>query len=140
MSEVSAPRFGGLSLAALTLGVIGLIIAVGCWIAWAVMIVPADMPVRYYSSGSPLLSLAIGALWAAMVPTSALAVIYGVLSQRRNRTNASGRDGLARTGTVTGLIALLIALAGSGTFAWSVSQTNMPPPVLVPMPAATPTN
>ena len=130
-AERFAARSSGLSLAALTLGVIGLLIAVGCWVAWLAMFGPFDLPTRYYG-GIGLLTLTIGALWAAMVPVSTLAVIYGGISRRRNKT-AADRDGLARAGTITGAIALLVALAGAGVFTFSINQATTAPNI-IPMP------
>lgn len=132
--ERFAPRPSGLSLAALTLGVVGLLIAVGCWIAWLAMVGLFDLPTGFYG-GIGLLTLAIGALWAAMVPVSTLAVIYGGISRRRNKAETSDRDNLARAGVVTGALALLVALAGAIVFALSINQASVPgPPRVVPMP------
>lgn len=129
-----APRSSGLSLAALTLGVIGLLIAVGCWVAWLAMVGLFDLPTRYYG-GIGLVTLAVGGLWAAMVPVSTLAVLYGSISRRRNTAESFGKDNLARAGAVTGAIALLVALAGAAVFALSINQASMQAPNLIPMPA-----
>lgn len=126
----------GVSLAAVTLGVVSLVLAVSTWAAW--LFVRPEIQARmvsYYWPISVVFVLVLGALWFLALHGGVLAIVFGLV------TGAHRADGgqQARTGALLGLLTLAVALAGTVVFITNMLLTNdLAPPPNLPIPTLTP--
>lgn len=128
--------YTGLSLASITLGVIGIVLSASTWAAWIFVVhltrrgamiqpVPAQPT---YSFADLVVAYVVGALWFVTLPMAVLAALFGWLDLLRAPAGMSGH--LARVGAGIGVLTLLLSLAGAALFSYKLSSP--PPPVFTP--------
>lgn len=106
-----------LAIASLSLGTVGLVLAVSTWAAW-LLVLPQILELPAYRGIVVLFYFVLGALWFAVLPVAALALIFSYVTR-----HAPG--GVSPLGRVTGMLALAAALAGAIVF---VAFPAEPPP------------
>ncbi|WP_232376201.1 hypothetical protein [Amycolatopsis aidingensis] len=111
----------GLAIASLSIGAVGLVLALSTWGAWLFVLpwMPGTMP---HSLVTIVFALVLGALWFAVLPAGTLAVIFGMVAGAR----PGGGESLARGGTYLGLLAVAVALAGAVVFMMNASGWGWP--------------
>lgn len=117
---VDRPR-PGLALAALITGAVALVLSVSTWAAW-LLVLPGFRDAQPYRWIAVVFVLVLGALWFAVLPLSVVAITCGALAANRSATGGLGRLGIA-----VGVLALLVALAGTVVF---VIDATSPPGVV----------
>lgn len=119
---VGRPR-RGLAVAAVSVAVVSLVLAVSTWAAW-LLVRPRVLAQPGNAFLGQALLFVLGALWFVALLAGALAIVFGITGGARRP------DGdLARAGALTGVLTCLVGLAGAVTFALSPTWT----PPLVPL-------
>jgi hypothetical protein len=114
------PGRGVLGLAALATGLVGVLVALSAWVLW-LAVVPQER-----GSLDPelvdLIRLALGALWFAVLPAGALAMMFGIVARDHPE-----RGPLARAGAYLGVLTVLVALSGVVLFLFAPTVVGFPP-------------
>src|SRR5699024_2721580 len=106
----------GLGLAALSVGVLGLVLALLTWAAW-LFVLPTMQEATIYSWTTLVFALVLGALWFVVILAAVLAMIFGFTAGARTAVNG----GQARVGVLSGAFALAAAITGAIIFVFSLS-------------------
>lgn len=119
------PPRPGVSLAALSLGVLSLVLAVSTWAAWVFLRPEVQThPMNRHWPVGVVFVLVLGLLWFLALHGGVLAIVFGLVT--RTRGVVSGHQ--ARNGALLGLLTVAVALAGALALILSPGHTGLSDP------------
>ena len=130
--ETGQPRRQGLAIASVSVGAVGMVIAVGTWATWLAVRPSVTLITSEVSFVGAIFAMALGLFWFAALAVGVLGMVFGLVAGARG----PGGGDLARVGTMFSMITAALAVAGAVVFVFAMARGIEPPrgPIAYPLP------